>query len=132
MLKRPTKDYDNRVEDSCNCSSKWDKLPNFENSVPNGSCARWTVSNSEWNRDSTGQGEADRHSNFLARRDHALANIVLAVEPPLLYLNGDPEDPVVVWKNCRINSIGFRPDDRLKETPTEFVVSNVSSKETSR
>ena len=38
----------------------------------------------------------DRRSNFLARRDHALATIVLAVEPSLLYLIGDPEDPVAV------------------------------------
>ena len=38
MLKRPTKDYGNRFEDSCNCSSEWDKLPNLERSVPNGSC----------------------------------------------------------------------------------------------
>ena len=32
----------------------------------------------------------DRRSNFLARRDRALATIVLAVEPSLLYLIGDP------------------------------------------
>ena len=38
----------------------------------------------------------DRRSNFLARRDHALATIVLAVEPSLLYLIGDPEDPIAV------------------------------------
>ena len=40
--------------------------------------------------------EADRCSKFLARRDHALATIVLAAEPSLLYLIGDPENPVVV------------------------------------
>jgi hypothetical protein len=33
------------------------------------------------------------------RRDRALATIVLAVDPSLLYLIGtDPEDPAVVWK----------------------------------
>ena len=45
--------------------------------------------------------EADYCSKFLARRDHALATIVLAVKPSLLYLIGDPEDPVVVWKRLQ-------------------------------
>ena len=35
---------------------------------------------------------------FNSQRDRALATIVLAVEPSLLYLLGDPQDPVVVWK----------------------------------
>ena len=35
--------------------------------------------------------------NFLSRRDRALATIVLSVDPSLLYLIGDPDDPVVVW-----------------------------------
>ena len=39
------------------------------------------------------KGEVDRHSKFLARRHHALATIVLAVEPSLL---GVPENAVVV------------------------------------
>ena len=41
------------------------------------------------------KGETECHSKFLARRDCALAIIVLAVEPLLLYLIGEP-DPVVV------------------------------------
>ena len=45
--------------------------------------------------------EVDCCSKFLARRDCALATIVLAVEPSLLYLIGDPEDPVVVWKKLQ-------------------------------
>ena len=44
------------------------------------------------------KSEADHCSKFPARWDHALATIIQAVEPPLLYLIGDPEDPVVVWK----------------------------------
>ena len=44
------------------------------------------------------EGTADRRSKFIARRDRPLATIVLAVEPSLLYLIGDPEDPVVVWQ----------------------------------
>ena len=33
----------------------------------------------------------------MSRRDRALATIVLLVDPSLLYLIGDPDDPVVVW-----------------------------------
>ena len=47
------------------------------------------------------EGAGDRRSKFLARRDRALATIVLAVEPSLLYLIGDPEDPVVVWQKLQ-------------------------------
>ena len=42
--------------------------------------------------------EADRRETFVARRDRALATIMLSIEPSLLYLIGDPEDPIVVWK----------------------------------
>ena len=38
------------------------------------------------------------HTKFMARRDRALATIVLSVDPSLLYLIGDPVDPIVVWK----------------------------------
>ena len=41
---------------------------------------------------------ADPRRKFMARRDRALAIIVLAVDPSLLYLLGDLEDPKVVWK----------------------------------
>ena len=41
---------------------------------------------------------SDRRSKFLARQDRALATIILAVEPTLLYLLGYPEDPVAVWQ----------------------------------
>ena len=45
--------------------------------------------------------EADRLVKFVARRDQALATIVLTVEPSLLYLIGDPKDPVIVWKKLQ-------------------------------
>ena len=35
---------------------------------------------------------------FLARKDKALATIVLPVQPSLRYLIGDPEDPSEVWQ----------------------------------
>ena len=41
-------------------------------------------------------GDADRRAKFAARKDRALATIVLSIEPSLLYLIGDPEDPIVV------------------------------------
>ncbi len=34
----------------------------------------------------------------MSRRDRSLATIVLSVEPSLLYLLGEPENPVTVWK----------------------------------
>ena len=42
--------------------------------------------------------DADKHAKFVARRDRALATIVLAVDPSLLYLIGDPKDPRAVWQ----------------------------------
>ena len=43
----------------------------------------------------------DKYAKFITRRDRALAIIVLAVEPALLYLLGDPEDPKVVWETLQ-------------------------------
>ena len=37
------------------------------------------------------------YRKFMERRDRALANIVLGVDAKLLYLLGDPQDPVQVW-----------------------------------
>ena len=36
---------------------------------------------------------------FVARRDRALAIIVLSVQLSLLYLIGDHEDPIIFWQN---------------------------------
>ena len=41
---------------------------------------------------------AERRTKFAARKDRALATIVLSVEPSLLYLLGDLQDPIQVWK----------------------------------
>ena len=38
------------------------------------------------------------HAKYLSRKNRALAMIVLSLEPSLLYLIGDPDDPGVVWK----------------------------------
>ena len=44
-----------------------------------------------------GESQVEAHKKFVSGRDRALAIVVLAVEPSLLYLIGDPEDPVAVW-----------------------------------
>ena len=41
--------------------------------------------------------DADKLAKFNGRSDRALATIVLAVDPSLLYLIGDPVDPTAVW-----------------------------------
>ena len=41
---------------------------------------------------------AGTRKKFEARRDRALAIIMLGVDPSLLYILGNPEDPAVVWK----------------------------------
>lgn len=48
-------------------------------------------------------------AKFVTRRDCALALIVLSVEPSLLYLLGDPEDPVTVWKKLYLTSSRRKP-----------------------
>lgn len=42
--------------------------------------------------------DAAEYAKFISRRDRALAVIVLSVAPALLYLIGDPQCPVMVWK----------------------------------
>lgn len=37
-------------------------------------------------------------AKFVARGNRALATIVLSVDPSLLYLLGDSQDPAVVWE----------------------------------
>ena len=44
---------------------------------------------------------AEPYAKFIAQRDRALAVIVLSLEPSLLYLIGEPEDPVQVWKKLQ-------------------------------
>ncbi len=39
----------------------------------------------------------ERRLKFETRKDRALAIIVLSIDPKLLYILGDPQDPVAVW-----------------------------------
>lgn len=41
--------------------------------------------------------QAERYAKLVQRRDRALGTIVLAIDPSLLYLLGEPKDPVEVW-----------------------------------
>ena len=43
------------------------------------------------------QTEVEKHAKYVSKKNKALAIIVLSVEPTLLYLLGDPQDPVIVW-----------------------------------
>ena len=40
-------------------------------------------------------------TKYRTRKDRALATIVLGINPSLLYLIGEPEEPVEVWKKLR-------------------------------
>ena len=40
--------------------------------------------------------DAEKHAKFMSRKDWAVATIVLAIDPSILYLTGDPEDPAAV------------------------------------
>ncbi len=42
--------------------------------------------------------ETDAHSKYVAKRNRALATIVLAIDTSLIYLLGDPVDPTVVGR----------------------------------
>lgn len=41
--------------------------------------------------------ETDKRAKFMTMLDHALALVVLSVDPALLYLLRDPKGPVAVW-----------------------------------
>jgi len=74
-------------------------------------------------REGSSEREAEKRAKFLARRDHALAIVVLSMEPTLLYLLGKPNDPVAVWKKLSdqfqrktwANKLQLRYALRLKE-----------------
>ena len=51
--------------------------------------------------------ETDRYRKFVGRRDRALAIIVLSIEPSLLYLLGDTENPVAVWEKLANQFLNF-------------------------
>lgn len=45
--------------------------------------------------------DSDKYMKFILRKEKAVATIVLSVEAKLLYLIGDPSDPIVVWNKLR-------------------------------
>ena len=42
------------------------------------------------------QASAEARTKFASRKDRALAIIVLSVDPSLLCLLGDPQDPIII------------------------------------
>ena len=66
-------------------------------------CQMMLMEDSVWDivsgtEEAPGEKNAHAQRKFMASRDCALAIIVLAVDPSLLYLLGDLEDPKAVWK----------------------------------
>ena len=79
------------------------------------------------------EAAGDKRTKFLARRDRALATIVLSIDPALLYLIGaDPVDPITVWGALqkqfqrktwsnklslrrRLHSLHLRDDDSVQD-----------------
>ena len=57
----------------------------------------WSIVNGS----ETAPEEVGSRAKFHMRSDKALATIVLSVDPSLLYLLGDPKDPVAVWKKLQ-------------------------------
>ena len=45
------------------------------------------------------EADSDVIAKYVARCDSAMASIVLFVNPTLLYVLGDQDDLIVVWKN---------------------------------
>ena len=81
---------------------------------------------------------ADAQQKFATRRDRAMANIVLHIEPKLIYLIGDPTDPAVVWTKLKdtfqkkswsnklrlrkkLYKMELKPQDDLRSHFKEFV-----------
>jgi hypothetical protein len=56
------------------------------------------VDGSETSLDPDSAETRDSYLKFVSGRDKALATIVLSIDPSLLYLIGEPEDPIVVWR----------------------------------
>ena len=50
--------------------------------------------------------EVEQNVRFVVKRDRTLVLIMLFINPTLLYLLGDLEDPVTVWK--KLNPISFK------------------------
>ena len=53
-------------------------------------------------QDEPEDGDVVGWRKYHERKDKALASIVLAVEPSLLYMLGDPQDPAEVWQKLII------------------------------
>ena len=66
--------------------------------MSNGPCQGQPLEHSQRDGSAPG-GDGEPQRKFFARKDHALAVIVLAVEPSLLYLLGDPKLRGRSWRN---------------------------------
>ena len=84
---------------------EWGKLFNMEYPVSHGTIRDGLCGIvNERKETPDAASDAEKYANYVTRRVRALATIALSVEPSLLYLHGNPQNQVEVWKNCRINS----------------------------
>ena len=60
----------------------------------------WSIVNETETAPAAGASAAEV-TKFRTRKDRALATIVLSVDPSLLYLIGEPKEPVEVWQQLR-------------------------------
>ena len=73
--------------------TKWEGSPDVESQMLNSVNKGQSLGNSEWNETSS-EDQGDACKKYITTRDHALAIIVLVVDPSLLYL---PKDPRAIW-----------------------------------
>ena len=65
---------------------------------------------------------SDAYAKFSGCKNHELATVVLSIDPTLLYLVGDPNDPVVVWQKLGLSKKDVGKQIAAKKT-TSFNVS---------
>ena len=66
--------------------------------MSDGSDERWTLEHCQWRQNSSCSERRRLVLKVRHKKDRAQAIIVLSIEPSLLYLIGEPEDPDVVWE----------------------------------
>ena len=78
----------------------------------------WSIVNATEVSPADGVDEATRQK-YEARKDRALATIVLSIDTSLLYLLGEPKDPVEVWRKLENQFQKKNCMDKQADTPSE-------------
>ena len=64
--------------------------------MQNDAYQRGSMENSNWR--GTEPNDKGQRAKFATRRDRALATVILSVDPSILYIIGNPEDPEAFLK----------------------------------